>query len=392
MDADQVEECITVGRQIDNMTTAHSESRFDTLPTWKRRIVLLLVFVVVVAFLTALAEGAVRIRAWVNFGNIKRIEDTYVFDETFQMRVLRPGWTNGRITVNSQGFRSPEISQPGDGGTLRIGFLGASTTYCAEVSSDSMTWPHIVVDELRARLPQVEFEYINAGVPGYSVSDSLKMLMHRVARFDPDLIVIYHATNDLSFNSFEEARTQGVVEHRAEEGLSWLSQHSLLWYLVEKNLTIMRLQAAAAELEGKIELVPDRVASPFRSDLRELVDASDDVSPLVALLTFSTQLRPEQSAEDQKRAATTSLYYMPYMSIDDLLVAFGAYNDVIREVAEETGAMLIDRELSIPGDPANFVDSVHFTDVGSRAMAARVADGLLTSDRLLELVETIAKE
>ena len=241
-------------------------------------------------------------------------------------------------------------------------------------------------------MPDIAIEYINAGVPGYGVLDSLRTLTHRVFKFEPNLIVIYHATNDLSDNSFVEAERQGLVSHRSEEELSWLSQYSLLWYLVQKNLRIMTLQRTVDELEGKIELNPDALAAPFRSELLQLIHASKTATPLVALVTFSTQLRPEQSFEQRKRAATTSLYYMPYMSVEDLLIGFAIYNDVLREVADDFELVLIDHESTIPGDSDHFVDSVHFTNQGSRAMAERVARGLASSGKFEVLVDSVKSE
>jgi hypothetical protein len=107
---------------------------------------------------------------------------------------------------------------------------------------------------------------------------------------------------------------------------------------------------------------------------------------LVVLPTFSYRLRREQSAEQQLEAAESALYYMPYMSVEGLLKGYEAYNQAIREVARDTGALLVDGELEIPGDPLHFNDSVHFTDVGSAAMAGRVSAALLASERFRRLL------
>ena len=89
-----------------------------------------------------------------------------------------------------RGFRSPEIDDPKPPGTLRIAYLGGSTTYCAEVSGEEMAWPHIVTEQIRTRYPDRPVDYVNAGVPGYSTPQSIKNLQSRVASLDPDVIVI----------------------------------------------------------------------------------------------------------------------------------------------------------------------------------------------------------
>jgi len=99
----------------------------------------------------------------------------------------------------------------------------------------------------------------------------------------------------------------------------------------------------------------------------------------VAVATFSTQLRRGQSPDEKLRASASALYYMPFMTPDGLIVAYERYNQIIRQVARATGAILIEHENDIGGDPQHFTDSVHFTDEGSAAMARRVSGELLKS-------------
>lgn len=60
-----------------------------------------------------------------------------------------------------------------------------------------------------------------------------------------------------------------------------------------------------------------------------------------------------------------------HLSIKGLLDAYEAYNAAIRDAAGATGAVLIDGDTDIPGDAEHFVDTMHFTDAGSEAMARR---------------------
>jgi len=308
------------------------------------------------------------------------VESTFAKDEKTGLRVPIAGETFGPIAINSLGFRGPEIDVPKPDSRLRIAFLGASTTYCAEASDNAMTWPSLVRDRLQQEWPEVSVDYVNGGVPGYTVSASRRNLAQRIALLEPDIIVIYHAINDLSVHSKDLAVSQGLeAELRTEEKLAWPSSYSLLWYLVEKNLRIMARQATAHRQGGTMIVDHDELSTPFRSDLLELVRESQAVAPVVALATFSPHLRRDQDPTQQANAAITNLYYMPYMSVDGLLDAYDAYNQVIRDVAASTDAILIDEELSIPGDSRHFSDSVHFTDVGSVLMAERVSRVLLES-------------
>jgi lysophospholipase L1-like esterase len=338
----------------------------------------------------AAAEVGVRIRQFVRYGsNFWGIEDTYTVDSmgilnapATGLRIPVPG-AFGPIRINSYGFRSPEIEKIKPAGKLRIAFLGGSTTYCAEVSSNEMTWPHLVWGALHTRWPSLDLDYLNAGVPGYSTKMLLRGLNARVAQFSPDIIVIYEATNDLTLNSRDLAREQGLVRARQEENIGWLGRHSLLAYLIAKNLDVMRQQSRT---ESKIKLDMPTLDAEFRNDYTNLIETSQKVASVVVTVTFSPRIRAEQSPEDRRVSAITSLYYMPYMIPDDLITGFDHYNKVIRDVSRTRGTVLVGDEDSIPGDAEHYVDWVHFSDAGSRAMANRVAQALIASPAVQALV------
>ena len=60
-------------------------------------------------------------------------------------------------------------------------------------------------------------DYVNAGVPGYGLDSVLRNLEHRVRPLRPEIIVIYEATNDLSFDTYELAKRLGLVFKRPGE-------------------------------------------------------------------------------------------------------------------------------------------------------------------------------
>jgi lysophospholipase L1-like esterase len=368
---------------------AHSPTRFDRLPAWQRGVVLSLTVLVISLVLLLGAEAAVRIRNLARNGNFWGIDETYEIDPATGLRIPIPNGHFGPIHINSFGFRGPAITREKPPSRLRIAFLGGSTTFCGEVSGDAMTWPALVEKALHERWPTLSIDYINAGVPGYTIRSLLPALEKRVAQFKPDIIVIYEATNDLSANSYELAHEQGVAPMHQEEEISWLGRHSLLAYLVEKNLEIMRLQREVTDPSGKIKLDMPRLDAEFRQDYINLVTASQKVAKIVATVTFAPRLRPYQSPDQRREAAITSLYYMPYMTIDDLLKGFADYNEVIRQMSQSYGTVLVGDADAIPADVQHYTDSVHFTDAGSIAMANRVSRVLIASPQVQALVAKI---
>ena len=330
-------------------------------------------------------EGAVRVRQYLKYGTTARTFYELTKDPDTGLTIPRPGHVVGPIRVNSLGFRGPELERPKPAGRVRVAFLGGSTTFCAEASSEEMTWPQGVVSGLAERFPDVTFDAVNAGVAGYSTVQSLLNLRRRVSPLEPDVIVIYHATNDLTRDTRALAVDRGLVRSAASDEESWLERHSLAWHLVRKNLTWHQRQNGGAD--GGLEFEPAELAAGFRGRLEELVRASHEIAPVVVLVTFSHRARRAQTPAERLAACSSSLYYMPYMSVAGLLAGFEEYNRAIRETALETGALLVEGEETIPADGTHFQDSVHFRDPGLALQAERVLVGLLKSGEVERLVE-----
>jgi hypothetical protein len=106
--------------------------------------------------------------------------------------------------------------------------------------------------------------------------------------------------------------------------------------------------------------------------------------------TFSIHPRGDQTLEQQMRASSSAFVYMPFVTPQVVIESFARYNQIAREVARETGALLIEGENDIAGDPLHFTDTVHFTDLGSRAMAQRIAGSLAASPELQALSAAVA--
>ena len=321
------------------------------------------------------------------YGSLTTIQE-FVKDNNTGLRIPKASSKNGHILINSLGFRGPEIPLTKPSGIIRLAFLGGSTTWCAEVSNNEATWPHLVWAGLQKKYPSRNFDYVNGGVPGYSTEESLANLLSRVQQTNPDIIFIYHATNDLSYDTRKMAMAQGVFSGKPENP-SWLANYSLAWFLIEKNLQMMFRKQQVIHGKKLLQFESNKLSRDFRKRLRHLIQESKKKSPLVAVATFSHQYRRDQSPEVQLRAAGSAIFYMPYMDIDRLFEAFEAYNKVIREVAKEEGIILIEDENHIPGDNVHFNDSAHFKDAGSRKMAERVLQGLLMNDDFRRQVEAI---
>lgn len=148
---------------------------------WKRKLLLALAIFVVGILLV---EAAARVRFYSQYGTFFRLH-TFAVDPASGLAIPPPSRDTGAIRIDERGFRGSGIESPKPPGRARVAFLGASTTFCAEASSNAATWPSLVVDALRAAHPKADVDFVNAGVAGYVLDDIAKNLEYRVAPLQP---------------------------------------------------------------------------------------------------------------------------------------------------------------------------------------------------------------
>ncbi|HMI30853.1 MAG TPA: hypothetical protein VK527_03870, partial [Candidatus Limnocylindrales bacterium] len=158
------------------MPSEHRAPR-SRAPLWVR----IALLVTSVVFALCALEGAVRVRQRLQYGTSTGEAFQLVADPATGLFIPKPGQDTGKIRINREGFRSPEISRLKPLGTVRLAFLGGSTTFCAEVTGNDETWPALVSRGLGERYPGVKFDYVNAGVPGYGLGSIRRNLDGRVA-------------------------------------------------------------------------------------------------------------------------------------------------------------------------------------------------------------------
>ncbi|MGO8701349.1 MAG: SGNH/GDSL hydrolase family protein [Limisphaerales bacterium] len=112
---------------------------------------------------------------------------------------LRPG-SRGKmvacpISINSLGFRGPEFPAAKDG-VYRIVALGESTTFGMTIQPADQSWPEMLEQIIRERLPtRRPVQVVNAGVPAYSIGQNLYRLTNELLSLQPDMMVSYHGAN-----------------------------------------------------------------------------------------------------------------------------------------------------------------------------------------------------
>jgi len=111
---------------------------------------------------------------------------------------LNPSYRSqdGQNRHNALGFRGAEFALAKASGAYRIACVGGSTVYDTEIQDHRASFPAQLENCLRER-GHPEVEVVNAGVGGYTSFETLIDLALRVLEVAPDLLVIYHNTNDV---------------------------------------------------------------------------------------------------------------------------------------------------------------------------------------------------
>lgn len=93
------------------------------------------------------------------------------------------------VTINSKGFRGPEIEHARDQKRQRVLVLGDSYVWGYGVKDDE-----VFTERLRAAMPEVEI--VNMGVSGYGTDQELLLYRDEGYKYQADLVIIIVTEND----------------------------------------------------------------------------------------------------------------------------------------------------------------------------------------------------
>lgn len=293
---------------------------------------------------------------------------------------IRPNATmRSNPDVNSTGFRGRELEIPKPRGTLRVACLGGSTTFTTNVNNQT-TYPVQLEAVLRQRAPELRVEVLNAGIPGYTTAESFMNLAMKVLDYEPDLVVVYHAINDVRPRAYAGYRADYGHFRRVwvEEDMagSWAlrqADHSVLFRVLRLCLTDYQTQTSLYywvtneydhPATDPIELGEANLDG-FKANLGAIADVCQARGIGVLFVSQCRNLAVTRGAQGEP---------------------FRRHNKATEEVAAERGLPFCDAALDFPQETTfRPTDPVHMTGPGARELARRVAaaivdNGLLKTD------------
>jgi lysophospholipase L1-like esterase len=132
-------------------------------------------------------------------GKLKAETDVNATPQAYLLYIPTPGFSSKNfLQNNTQGYRGEAVSLARKPDTLRILFLGGSTTYGEGVENPADTYPAQLGNLLRqdVRFAGKQIEIINAGLRWGTTAEILTHYLLKFRYYHPDLVVINPGGND----------------------------------------------------------------------------------------------------------------------------------------------------------------------------------------------------
>lgn len=310
-----------------------------------------------------------------------------------------PNYHRGLSKHNSLGYRSDEIVLPKPEGTLRIVCMGGSTTYSTGVKDNKMAYPALLEKELKDR-DYSNVEVINSGVGAWTSWESLINFEFRILDLEPDIIIVYHAVNDITARMVwppeaYKGDNSGRIAPPSMDMPSLLEYSSLLRYLMIR----MGLIKSHSSIDRHIANYPDSfVGNEFREqkikktypegifkevDMQKILKANKPVY-------FRRNLEHIILIANYRKVKTVLATFayspqftdVPMVSSEEIIGAFAEMNQEIKDIASDTGANLFDFAGVFPVDKGYYTDGLHVNEKGSQLKAKLFADYLVENGLL----------
>lgn len=282
----------------------------------------------------------------------------------------------GQYTTNSLGFvngvkGNRDIVIPKPEGLLRINCIGASTTgNYIEFNGQVFSYPMELENILKSSMA-LPIEVNNCGQGGYNSADIMVRFALQVVDTQPDVVVIYHAYNDIrayltpGFESDYSHARRNLGENYWKFALA-----AKIPYIPVKFLNFLVNQWLPGNIRNSLldqvtkgsfnpDLDPSSGLSAYQRNLQHIIDISRNNGIQVILSTYCHFLH---------EAIKDDPLHLLYRRI------VNEENKIMRHLADKNELKLVDNAVLVPHDERYFVDSIHFTPEGMQLIASNIAE------------------
>ena len=297
------------------------------------------------------------------------------------------------LVTNQFGLRGPPLTLAKPPKTIRIAFLGASTTI--NDHNYPFSYPERVVGYLNRFAEfnhyDVRFEVLNSGREGLNSEDFVAIMRDELLPLDPDLAVYYEGANQFLVGRMLVPHSPPREQIDARDPVAAhvvpaaLRNHLALGNLVDRVVNgFSSLNEPRKPLHvlvwpmGVNEQAPDVNSRKLPLQLTTIVKDLDairsslqSIGGQLALCSFEWLASDGLALSGTRHAfiyrqLNTVLWPLRYSEIRRMA---DFQNRVFRRYAESRGVTFIDVASALPQDPNLFVDAIHMTDTGERVKA-----------------------
>jgi len=299
-----------------------------------------------------------------------------------------PNYVSGNNRHNSLGYRGEEIEVPKPAGRFRIVCLGGSTTYTGQVDDYKKSYPALLEDYLKEKGYE-NVDVVNAGASGWSSWESLINLELRVQDLDPDLIVVYHAINDVlaRFVSPTSAYRGDNSGRRAPNHTS-IFMPSVFEYSSVLRIAMITagMKYPHAAFERNVDILPETyVGQQFRDQITADTYPDglfNDVSAEAILeknspIYFERNMRNiiNVAKNNEMKVMLSSFAYSPLftehpsVSSQEFVSALEEHNRLLERIADTMDVPFLDFSNLFPNERRLYVDGQHVNEEGAQLKA-----------------------
>jgi hypothetical protein len=333
---------------------------------------------------------------------LPRLNDFYVFDPIsksqypryrFPQKMLLPSG----LTTNQFGWRGPPIALNRAPHTIRIAFIGASTTVAEH--GFPFSYPEFVGQWLniwaRSQQIPVNFEIINAGREGIDSNDFVAVVRDELLPVDPDLVVYYEGSNQFWPTDFIEwpGGTFPAKPHLTFRQPSWIEIHSAVarrvalgFYLYTRGVEPKKPTEVIHWPNDLDEFDPDLSNSrlpvnlpTILKDMQAIKQILDGAHSQLVISSFVWLAYDGMRLELPRQKGIYDFLndtYWPFTYAHIRRMA-DFQNRAFRKSAVLASLPFIDVAGEYPQDPDLFEDAIHMSEIGIKLQAWIVLQQLL---------------
>ncbi len=299
-------------------------------------------------------------------------------DHPYLITTLKPNAKFEKISINSMGYRGNEFKLAKGGNVFRIVCLGGSATFCGNVFDDE-TWCQQLEDILNKKTkknPRVEV--VNAGVPGYTTSESLINLNLRILDINPDIIIIYLSYNDFKPNRMPDFKSDyshwrhnfgKVEEHPNKE-----------WFVTPKAIRVIKTKLFPKYDLGfkRYDTVGKPGLAAYKRNIENIVTVAKS-RDIGVVLSSEASMLSEETIHSNSQAFQRAMRYVLTLSKAGLLDAQKKYDLIMKDISEKFNITYVDNLETVPMDFDHFIDNIHLNKKGCRVVAENFANAIQKS-------------